>query len=226
MFTEWPCPLLGGGISKELAVSFKQDHDELVLLIPPLFDEHNKFRRQMIEIMRRLSLSHIDCVLPDCPGWNESLQPLAEQQLSGWQDAMEAAARHFGATRILTFRSGALLAPSTLPGWRYAPVGGKQVLRGMLRARAIASREAGREEKIAELREMGCGEGIELAGWHLNTNMFRELEAATIAESDIQITINQELVGGSGLWLRVEPDDDPEQADAIAAMVVVAMQGA
>ena len=54
--------------------------------------------------------------------------------------------------------------------------------------------------------------------------MFRELEEAEPATQ--LIDIEQASVGGSGLWLRAEPDEDPEQADALAAMIAIQLGGA
>lgn len=223
MFSEWPCPLPGGETHDEMARVFQQDRKHRLLVIPPLFDEHNKLRHQLIEVMHRLDLSGIDSVLPDLPGWNESTQPLAEQTLESWRAGIKAAVAHFKPTRFLSVRAGALLVPIGLPGWDYAPVAGKQVLRGMVRARMIAAKEAGREESSDALMDLGRSEGIELAGWHLGAEMVRQLEEASPVESPIRSTIDQATVGGKPLWLRAEPDDDPEQADALAAIIAVAL---
>mgnify|MGYP005988795663 CR=1 FL=1 len=223
MLAAWPCPLPGGKTTDELAVVFAKERPHRVLLIPPLFDEHNKFRRQMVEIMRRLDHSGIDSALPDCPGWNESCAPLAEQSLTHWRSAIMAAASHFGSTHLLSFRAGALLAPPLLPGWLYAPTGGKQVLRGMLRARTLAAREAGMDEKTAELQEIARSKGIALAGWQVGAELFGELEQAEVTDNERHTVIQQGTVGGAGLWLRAEPDEDPEQADALAAFVAVGL---
>ena len=49
--------------------------------------------------------------------------------------------------------------------------------------------------------------------------MFRALEATSL---DLKLTeIEQSVLGGAGLWLRAEPDEDPEQADALAALVTM-----
>lgn len=227
MLTDWPCPSSGalrnGEAVQELVVTFGKGRKHRVLIVPPLFDEHNKFRRQMVEIMRRLDLSGIDTTLPDLPGWNESAEWLGKQDLAGWRAAMLAAAEYFEATHVLSFRAGALLVPATLPGWRYAPTSGRQVLRSLLRARTISAREAGQDETIASLQELGRNEGIELAGWNLSPAMFGQLEEALVDHSEIQTTIDQSMIGGAGLWLRAEPDDDPEQADAIAAIVAIGL---
>jgi len=169
--------------------------------------------------MQRLDSARIASILPDLPGCNESRQPLESQSLDHWRACAGAAAAHFSATHLFTLRAGALLAPQDLPGWSYAPSAGRQVLRSMLRARTIAAREAGRGETIEALQQLGRTEGLELAGWHLGPALFAELEAAAPPPDPVRTVIEQAAVGGSGLWLRAEPDDSPEQADALAETI-------
>ncbi len=222
-FAQWPAPLSGGGTSEEQALTFNQGRDKRLLVLPALFDEANKLRRQTVEVMHRLDLSGIDSFLPDLPGCNESAQPLEAQTLESWRETAVAAAKYFDATHLLTIRSGALLAPGGLPGWRYAPHGGKQLLRSMLRARTIAAREAGREETIADLDATGRADGIELAGWRLGAELFSALSDSKTPASETLADIPSDALPGAGLWLRAEPDEYPEQADAIAAIIAIAL---
>ncbi|MCP5396412.1 MAG: hypothetical protein H6918_06725 [Sphingomonadaceae bacterium] len=225
MYTSWTCPLPAGGTSDEIALTFDQGRSNRLLVIPALFDEANKMRRHTVEVMRRLDHSGIDSFLPDLPGWNDSLAPLQNQTLDGWRAGIAAAMEEFQPSHVLTIRAGALLAPDGLPGWRHAPTGGKQALRAMLRARTIAAKEAEREETMDSLQALGRSEGIELAGWQLGAEMFAALEEATPPESEVQAEVAQSLLGGGGLWLRAEPDEDPEQADAMAAIIAIALLG-
>lgn len=219
---DWPCPA-PGGTREEMALVFDRSRGQRLLVLPAWFDEANKLRRQTVEVMRRLDLSGIDSVLPDLPGCNESDASLAEQTLEGWREAATAAAAHFRATHVLTVRAGVLLAPLGLPGWRYAPVNGRQVLRGMMRARLIAAKEAGRSERTEDLQRSAREEGIELAGWPFGPSMFTALEAAEPATALTEV--EQAALGGGALWLRAEPDDSPEQADALAAIIALGLAG-
>lgn len=225
MLTTWPCPLPDGGEREEMALAFDQGRAHRLLVLPAWFDEANKLRRQTVEVMRRLDLSGIDSMLPDLPGCNESMAKLPDQTLATLRTAAQAAAVHFRATHVLTWRAGALFAPDTLPGWRYAPTGGRQMLRSMLRARTITAREAGRAEKTEELQALGRTEGIELAGWVLGAELFRDLEEAPVPDTALLTDIGQDALGGAGLWLRAEPDEDPEQADALAAIAALGLVG-
>lgn len=217
--TNWTCSLPSGEASEELAVQFDQRREHRLLILPALFDEANKLRRQTAQVMRALDKESIDSFLPDLPGMNESLAPFCNQTLTGWQSAAKAAANAFDATHVLTWRAGALIAPTDLPGWRYAQTSGTKQLRSMMRARTISSREAGKEEKLADLQVLARSKGIELAGWQLSAEMFVELENATPAASEIQTEIAQADIGGAGLWLRAEPDEDTEQAQTLAAII-------
>lgn len=218
---DWPCPVPGGGTREEMALVFERQGPHRLLVLCAWFDEANKLRRQTVAVMRRLALSGITSVLPDLPGCNESAAPLAEQTLERWREAAAAAAMHFGATHVLTIRAGALLAPADLPGWAYAPTDGRQTLRGMLRARTIASKEGGHAERTEELQEIGRREGIELAGWRLGPAMFTAIESAEPV-GDLT-SIEQSDLGGGALWLRAEPDEDHAQADALAAIIATGL---
>jgi hypothetical protein len=221
---EWPCPTREGERHDELALAFDRGREHRLLVLPAWFDEANKLRRQTVEVMRRLDLSGVDSILPDLPGCNESEMPLADQTLESWRAAADAAAVHFRASHVLSIRAGALVAPIGLPGWAYAPVDGKRVLRSMLRARTIASREAGRTERSEELQARAREHGIELGGWHLGAAMFRELEGTSLDLPHVEI--DQGAIEGPGLWLRAEPDDDPVQADALAALLAMGITSA
>lgn len=213
----WPCPLADGGESQEYALVFDAGRQHRLLIIPALFDEGNRLRRLTVEVMRRLDGAGIDSLLPDLPGCNESPQPLEKQTPSDWAGAIAAAVRHFGATHVLGIRSGCLFTPANLPTWHYAPVKGASVLRQMMRARILSSREAGREENREALSALAVTSGIELVGYRLAADFYRQFEAMTPDPGAIAIT--QEAIGGSGLWLRAEPDKDDAQADALARLL-------
>jgi hypothetical protein len=220
-FASWPCPLPGGGTAEEQALAFDDFRRCRLLIVPALFDEANRMRRFTVEAMRRLDGAGIDCFLPDLPGTNESLQPLELQTPDLWREAMAAAARHFRASHVLGIRGGALVTPPSLPCWHYAPVKGASQLRTMLRARILSSREAGIDESQAELLEQGRTHGIELAGHRLGPEFIRQFQSLVPVEAT---AIDQDMLGGSGLWLRAEPGEDRAQADALAAILAIGIK--
>lgn len=221
----WPCPQPGGDTAPELALVRDRGRDRRLLILPALFDEANKLRRFTVEVMRRLDGAGIDVFLPDLPGSNESKVALSSVSLQGWRHAAGEAALHFGATHLLAIRGGGLVAPPGLPGWHYAPVQGASVLRQLLRARILAAREAGREERSETLLEEGLATGLNLSGYSLSSGMIAMLREAVPAEPSPLVVIEQDLLGGGPLWLRTEPDEDRSQADALAAVIAVGIKG-
>lgn len=223
--TTWTAPLPDGTQREEAALVFDKGREHRLLVIPPLFDEANKFRRQLVEIMRRLDLSGIDSVLPDLPGTGDSLLPHAEVTLAGLRKAAQAACEDFRITHCFCVRTGAMYSPSSLPGWRYAPIAGRNSLRSLLRARTLAAQERGESETTADLEAQGKASGLVAGGWHIGPELFAALGAEKLPHTPQMVDIDHETVGGSPLWLRAEPDEDPEQADALAAIMAIGLLG-
>ena len=220
MIFTWNIPAPDGGSpTDEMLLGFDRGRAVRVLILPAWFDEANKLRRFTVGVMRRLDAAGIDCFLPDLPGCNESLSPLSEQTLEGWREAAAVAASASKATHVLAIRAGALIAPASLPGWRYAPQSGPSLLRGMIRARTIAAREAGISVTSEGLMALGRSEGLMLGGWTIGAAMLCALEKAEPDLAPGQQEIEQTKLGGSGLWLRAEPSEDESQADALAAII-------
>ncbi|WP_343612636.1 hypothetical protein [Novosphingobium sp.] len=194
-----------------------------LLILPAPFDDGHRLRRLTAEVMRRLAASGITCILPDLPGLGESPFPLDQASPALWRAAMGELAQQIGAQAIFALRGGALASPEDLTGWHYAPVTGASILRQLIRVRIIAAREAGLEEKQDALLAEGRERGLELAGYRLGPAMIAGLESATAPTKDIS-TIGQDLVGGPPLWLRAEPGENPQQADALAAILAIALR--
>ena len=215
MMASWPCPTPDGGTASEHAFSCEGSGPVLLLIVPALFDEGNRLRRFTAQTMHALALRGIGSVLIDLPGTNESLQPLGRMTLSGWQEAVACAARHFSPSHVAALRGGAMLTGAAgIPTLSYAPTGGATILRQMIRMRVLSAREAGREEKAEDLLAEGREAGIVLGGYALNAAMVAELEHAGPAPA---ATISHGDIGGGALWLRAEPGEDAGQADALAA---------
>lgn len=220
----YPLSLAGGETAAELALTFDRGRQGRLLIVPALFDEANRMRRLTVEVMRRLDAAGIDSALPDLPGCNESLQSLAEQTPTSWRAAMQAAAAWFRPSHVLGIRGGALMTPPGFPGWHYAPTKGAAILRQMLRTRILASREAGVNESQDGLVALGIAEGLDLSGHRLSSEFLNEFQNLEAISSNHISTIDQEALAGGGLWLRAEPDENREQADALAAILTIGIR--
>ncbi|MFM6951099.1 MAG: hypothetical protein ACKOW1_08780 [Novosphingobium sp.] len=221
--SSYPCPLPDGTSVNEYALAFDRGTAHRLLIIPALLDEGHRLRRLCVDVMRRLDGSGIDSFLPDLPGTNESAVNLADISLPDWAKAMRAAASQFRATHVLALRGGGLIAPPQLAGWHYGPVNGAKLLRTLIRARTLAGQEDGRKESSEGLQIEAQEHGIELAGYRLGATMVQQIQAAHPIP-DLAV-IEQDLIGGSPLWLRAEPAADAGQADALAAYLAMAIRG-
>ena len=94
MYVTWPAPLPNGATGEEMALSFDWNRKHRLLVLAPLFSENNTFRHQLFEIMRQLSLSGIDCYMPDLPGCMTAGETEAEalsllpDAMAGWLESV------------------------------------------------------------------------------------------------------------------------------------------
>ena len=225
---DWLLPRADDPCAHEYAFGFRRIGPEsllpkCLLILPALFEEANRTRRMLVETMRELHAYGPDVVLLDLPGCNESLAGFSVQTLDSWRAAMADAALHFGVTHVLAVRGGALVAPANLPGWALEPAKGAGLLRQLLRARVMGSREAGREEKVEDLLAQGRVEGLDLAGYRFGAELIAGLETAHPAPHLVPITLSE--IGGAALWLRSEPGEDAAQSAALARKLAKEIMG-
>ncbi len=198
-----------------------------ILLIPPLFDEMNRMRRMIVDMMRILAEHDVGTILPDLPGTNESLFPQHEASLEVWRDALKTCFEaHQGCSYVASFRGGCLIDGilNNLPTWRLTPVKGKSLLRTMMRTRIASDKEAGSIVTMSDLTKKVKNEAIELAGNIISPAMFEQLNEADITNPNTLRTMRLESdsqpaegkLAGSPLWLRAEPDADPILSQSIA----------
>lgn len=193
-----------------------------ILVVPPLFEEANRTRRTLVLAMRMLAADGFAALLPDLPGQNESLVPIAEVDLACWQDALvRIAADVDGPVIVASIRGGTLIdhRANAAGWWRLAPVGGASLLRTLMRARVSADREAGVTSSIENLHEQARTAPLLLAGNALSPAMIEQLGTAEgqPVEPLRSIGLGADGIAGTPLWLRAEPGEDAAMAGAIAA---------
>jgi hypothetical protein len=204
----------------EAVLSFGDEQaGQVIMIVPPLFDEMNRVRAMLVGAMRELALRGIITVLPDIPGCNESLAAISSQSISSWRGAMVAAAAQLGATHVASIRGGALIdADIALLHWRLAAVKGASLLKTMLRTRIASDKESGRISSMESLLGEAQSGPIELSGYMLGADMLAELDAAVpdAACQTYDAALGDGLVG-KPLWLRADPQEDAEMSLALAA---------
>ncbi len=208
------------------------DAAEHILLVAPLFAEANRMRRTLVMVMRALAARGIASHLPDLPGQNDSLVPLAAVSLTDWRVALAGVAAALPAPPLIAsvrggaliddLRGGALIdGDVTARGWwRLAPLDGSAVLRHLSRTQAISDREAGVSPPAPP-----PDAPQQLAGYLLSAAMRADLAAATPAACAPLRTVTLGTSGGTAmpatipgtpLWLRAEPGEDAAMTTAIA----------
>ena len=193
-----------------------------ILIIPPLFEEANRTRRTLVLTMRALAAQGFAAILPDLPGQNESLLPLVDVDLNRWQEAVaEIVAEIDGPVIVASVRGGALIdhVAKAAAWWRLAPVGGASLLRTLMRSRVSADREAGLTSSLESLQAEAKTAPLLLAGNRLSPAMVAQLgvSEAQAVEPLRSIGLGADGIVGTPLWLRAEPGEDAEMAEAIAA---------
>lgn len=181
--------------------------DRQIIIIEPLFEEANRCRRLIAELMRRLHAQGIGAVLPDLPGTGESLTEIETVRLADWHGAMAAVHDAVSPVGIAALRGGALLdgGCGAVPRWRFAPETGTRIIRDLKRTQL-------------------AGTSPLYAGHRLSTAFLDELSLATLASGVHVRTLRLESdaaeadakVVGSPLWRRAEPGEDGALAERLA----------
>jgi len=196
------------------------DTGPAILFLAPLFEEANRTRHFMIEMMRGLAVRGFSCYLPDLPGTLESGTESATLIRDDWKGSIAAVTAAIGRPLLTAaLRGGCLLdgAASPVARWRLAPQDGATLARELVRIRMAAAREDGQVVTAAQLgAELGSQEFI-VAGYSISAELGTEIKAAVIDSSDAVRTVRLEgdiqpadaRIAAQPLWRRSEPDHDP-----------------
>lgn len=223
-----PAPRFGGYDCQgrpEFLMSFGPEEAAVrLLIVPPLFEELNRTRKLLSDLMRALAGIGIACHLPDLPGTGESPTPLEETGWEGWSQAVIAAGAATRATHVFSVRGGCLLddALGELPHYRFAPVAGKALLRDLVRARAFgdASFDKAAQQAIHERTNL-------LGGYPVSAELataLRDAEPAAlpslrIARLESDVAEADDRIAGAAPWRRAEPGAWPDTAAALAGNI-------
>lgn len=183
---------------------FGVNHDLQLIIIEPLFEEANRCRKLVADIMRALDVRGIGSSLADLPGTGESPTDIAGVRIADWRAAIQQHTPAF----VASFRGGALVDETASRGvWRFSPETGMRIVRDLKRATLASS-------------------GAALyAGHALSEAFLSELEAAAPFPVPSLRTVRLESdlgeadakVAGNPLWRRAEPGEDSALAVALAA---------
>lgn len=215
------------GDTEEYCLTAGRECDQAILIIPPLFDEMNRVRKALVDVMRLLSGSGLGSVMPDLPGTNESLITAEKTSFAMWEDALSSCTKQNpNIVATAAFRGGCLVDnfSSDLKTWRLSPVKGTKLLRALMRTRIASDKEAGQVTSMKNLTEQAAHSSVNLAGNVISPRLFADLQGAEPHECADRRTAYLETenrqadvqLPGSALWLRAEPDCDAILSRAIA----------
>lgn len=190
---------------EEAVLRFGPGHGPTVLAAAPLFEEANRTRAALVDVLRRLAARGIASALPDLPGAGESLLPTAAATLPAWRQAFAATAQALPAPiRVMAWRGGALVtADLAAPLWFLSPLSGAEVMRDLRRTRA-------------------AGETDLFAGNSLSDALVGELEIAGPPPAVRTVRLDTDprpadrKLAGRPLWRAAEPGTDAALQAAIA----------
>jgi pimeloyl-ACP methyl ester carboxylesterase len=173
-----------------------------LLVLPPLFEEMNRTRALLVQVMRLLAAEGWRCGLPDLPGTGESEAALETVEWRHWRDAAIAAAVRVEAVACVSLRGGALLDEAVPRRWRLAPAAGAALARDLERTGLV---------------------GAAGGGYAASPGLLDALRAAAPAEGEAR-TVRlasdpapaDARIEAAPLWRRSEPTASPELAAAMA----------
>lgn len=179
-----------------------------IIAAPALFEEANRTRALLIDVLRRLAAQGFGCVLPDLPGQGESLVPTSAARLTDWRHAFAAAAESLPRlVHVVAIRGGALVdgEAKVASRWYLAPLSGAATVRELRRIRQAAASE-------------------DYAGNDIDPAMIAQLEAAepaTLAPLRVVRLENDPRAADRKIaapppWRAVEPGTDPALQAAMA----------
>lgn len=191
------------------------DYSAKLIVLQPLFEETNKFRRTLALILRCLDDMGINALVPDLPGMGEHPTGLDRVQLEDVRLSLrhlaEAAAHSGQLIGTASFRAACLFDgwTNTPACWRFAPEEGDKLVRTLMRT-----------EDASESNETHAF----VSGQYVRRPLLSELQDLRLSVSPMTRTVRLSTdrgdadlhIEGSPLWRHAEPGEDVGLAQSIA----------
>lgn len=203
---------------REAMLRFGPDQGAPVVVAAlPLFEEGNRTRAAVVDVLRRLAELGVAGALPDLPGADESVIATRDATLAMWREAFAAACGCAGGSvHVMGWRGGALVdgAADVASRWYLAPLSGDGVVRELERLRA-------------------AGGGADFGGNLLSTAMLDGLAGAEPVTTGALRVVRLESdpraadrkIAGVPLWRGSEPGVDAGLQAAVAEDVAEWVRG-
>lgn len=216
-------------------LSFGPAGGPVVIMLPALFEEHNRTRAFAVTICRMLAERGVASVLPDLPGQGESVVGTEDTTLASLRSGFAAAVEHLYREKRRVYsasiRSGAIIDADslTLGHWYFSPMSGQQQIADF--AKILAA--TGRSSEAHLLRNCYQIDDtvslFEIAGNLISVALLHELTSdigrypmtslgvpTRILRLDSDRAEAHRHIPGVALWRRAEPGNDPALAALLA----------
>jgi hypothetical protein len=181
-----------------------------IVIVPPLFEEANRLRKTLVDVMRGLAQRGFGAALPDLPATGESIAAYSATTFEDWQAALAAVVATVrpdgGRVFLASFRGGALIdhAVAVDGRWRLAEETGARLLRDLSRMVLARSFRIKGDDPLDE------------SGYLLPAPFKLALEAAIPQEVAGLRTVRlindpaeaHARIAGASIWRRIEPTED------------------
>ena len=226
---------------REAMLRFGPKGGPVVVAALPLFEEANRTRALIVNVLRDLSSRGIGGALPDIPGQGESSLATVGARLPDWRCAFAAAASQVGhRSYVFAVRGGALIdgEAKAIARVHLAPERGASLVRNLLRARRAAAIADG-VRPLPDDDPDQVGPPLQLAGNIVDRSLLRELMSAEPSQADRVLALFPAIGGADRLlapnrtpnrdgdlprfrkpWTSSEPIADPELVKVLVDDIV------
>ncbi len=220
---------------REAMLRFGPAGGPVVVMLPALFEEHNRTRAFAVTICRALGDRGVASALPDLPGQGESVVGTEDVTLANLRSGFGAAVEHLyhEKRRIYSasIRSGAIIDAGslTLGHWYCSPMSGQQQIADFAKILAATGRPSEAHLLRNSYQIDDTISSFEIAGNVISVALLHDLTSdirtysmnslgvpTRILRLDSDLAEAHRHIPGTPLWRRAEPSNDPALAALIA----------
>lgn len=220
---------------REAMLRFGPTGGPVVVMLPALFEEHNRTRAFAVTICRLLADRDVASVVPDLPGQGESIVGTENITLANLRSGFAAAIEHLNqeGRRIYSasIRSGAIIDSGsfTLGHWYCSPMSGQQQIADFAKILAATGRSSEAHLVRNSFQIDDTISSFEIAGNLISVALLHDFTTdigtypmnslgvpTRILRLDSDRAEAHRHIPGTPLWRRAEPSNDPALATLLA----------
>lgn len=220
---------------REAMLRFGPAGGPVVIMLPALFEEHNRTRAFAVTICRMLAERGVASVVPDLPGQGESIVGTEDVTLTDLRSGFAAAVEHLHQEKRRVYsasiRSGAIIDADShaLGHWYFSPMSGQQQIADLAKILAATGRSSEAHLLRNSYQIDDTTSAFEIAGNVISVALLQDLTSdigkypmnslgvpTRILRLDSDRAEAHRHIPGTPLWRRAEPSNDPALAALLA----------